>query len=151
MVNKIKAKRFELDVSCIDDTLAHINLIKLLKKNELFSTEFLYRGTGQNELRMLKGLKAKGDIPRNISTYEGYYKAAKNSIDCYTIEDMKEILIDSIDKKSPVSYATGSENPIILVYHAKCLEFLGNRSNFEYSFRDFNKRADALAAIVGLI
>jgi hypothetical protein len=148
MVNKIKAKRLELDVSCINDTLAHMNLIKLLKQNELFSTEFLYRGTGEDELRVM--LRQKAHNQRNVASYG--MKISVNSIDCYNIDQMEAILMGNDDRmKSPVSYATGSENPMVLVYHARFLEFLGNRSNFDYVFRNPKNRAEALAAIVGLV
>ncbi len=156
MVNKIKAKRLELDVSDVNESIAYENLIELLKKNELFSTRFLYRGTGHIEIKMLKGRKLNPNSPRLVESYEeDRYHANNGSIECYTLDDLEAIEngTENPDLGSPVYWAQTSSNndAIVAVYKKEKLVYVGKRSNFEYRFKDFQNRADALAAVVRLV
>lgn len=140
-----RIKNLELEISHLNEALAHENLVGLLKSNKLFSERFLYRGTGEDELRETQGKRAR--MERNL-VLEGM-RVGGFSIDCYTKSQMEEILKNG-ELKSPIFYAEGSENPAVIVYKAECLRYAGKRSDFEYVFKRQNK-TKSIAAIVWLV
>ena len=95
-----RIKNLELEISHLNEALAHENLVGLLKSNKLFSERFLYRGTGEDELRETQGKRAR--MERNL-VLEGM-RVGGFSIDCYTKSQMEEILKNG-ELKSPIFYA----------------------------------------------
>jgi hypothetical protein len=151
MVNKIKAKRLKLDIFGLNMDLAHKKLLEFLRKKNLLNPRYLFRGSDIQEILVSRNVPL--NVSRNIeASFEGlgYDDAPKNSIDCFTAEQMRAIDRGELDKLSPIEYTSETGEYAIIVYKAKYLKYLGERTDFEYEFRNPDNKFNAVQNFIVL-
>lgn len=144
-------KRLTLDIRSENTDSAHRALLRLLRRERLLSSKFLYRGTDEQELRILTG-EARS-APRHLDEIaDDEYQVPQNSIDCYSVSEMRAMVrAAATDLRSPVAYARDTLSPVIAVYKADELEYADQRSRFEYRFKHPKNRIAALAVAISLM
>ena len=152
-------KIFELDIRGLNTALAHEELLEFLQKKDLFNEDFLYRGTGIDEISWLEG-KAKRQF---LELFFGYFldeKPDESSISFYTQNDIVSIINGTSETDSPIKIAQSRvdqifteqrKTPIIAVYKDNHFIRKNNTSSeFYYIFRDLKKRLRALESYIML-
>lgn len=137
-----------LSVRGLNTVTAYEELLDFLKEQDILSNSFLYRGTGILEISWLEGSvkRPSGMYPDELLDEDE--KVDESLISLYTAEDLVDIVNGRLEVTNPVAYAQQFLIPIIAVYKSSYFikddQATNSLSDFNYRFKDLDKRKDSL-------
>ncbi|RLG11596.1 hypothetical protein DRN73_05000 [Candidatus Pacearchaeota archaeon] len=146
-------KKFELDVSGLNTAESHERFLDFLKRKDYFDERYLFRGSDENELRIIQGFSSRRK--RNFySDFDlvdetGEEEIPDYGIFCYTLNELREISKEG-GTHSPVKLALDLDIPLIFVLKTEEFDKGDDYHDNLYLYKNPHKKLQALEAVVYL-